>query len=113
NTAYDSAVDYVNAVKSLSSLASKLYSNVFDNLAKLESKDIQFFNELQKSEEILKAQLLINDEQWLKAFKPYHEHSYFYGQIGFLLDSCKHQGESMNVQISFNATKPAANTFSK
>jgi len=23
------------------------------------------------------------------------------------------QGESMNVQISFNATKPAANTFSK
>ncbi|SBS33684.1 hypothetical protein MSP8886_02837 [Marinomonas spartinae] len=94
NTAYDSATDYVNAVNSLSSLANKLYSNVFTNLAKLENKDIQFFNELQREEEILKAQLIINDEQWLKAFKPYHEHSYFYGQIGFLLDSCKHESES-------------------
>lgn len=94
NTAYDSASDYVNAVNSLSNLANKLYSNVFTNLAKLKITDIQFFNELQRKEEILKAQLILKDKQWLKVFKPYHEHSYFYGQIGFLLDSCKQEGKS-------------------
>jgi len=109
NTAYDSATDYVNAVNSLSSLAYKLYSNVFTNLAALENKDIQFFNELQRKEEILKAQLIINDEQWLKAFTPYHGHSYFYGQIGFLLDSCKHEDESTFCIDTFkrNASKAA------
>mgnify|MGYP000321330212 CR=1 FL=1 len=109
NTAYDSATDYVNAVNSLSSLANKLYSNVFTNLAALESKYIQFFNELQREEEILKAQLILNDEQWLNAFKPYHEHSYFYGQIGFLLDSSKHEDGSTFCIDTFkrNASKAA------
>ena len=107
NTAFDSATDYVNAVNSLSSLANKLFSDVFTNLEKLESKDIQFFNEVQKREEILKAQLITNDEQWLKAFKPYHEHSYFHGQIGFLLDSCKHESEGLFCIDTFkrNASK--------
>lgn len=109
NTAFDSATDYVNAVNSLSSLANKLFSDVFTNLAKLESKDIQFFNEVQRREEILKAQLIINDEQWLEAFKPYHEHNYFYGQIGFLLDSCKHESEGLFCIDTFkrNACKAA------
>ena len=109
NTAYDSATDYVNAIKSLAGLTNKLNSNVFSNLGALESKDIDFFNELQRKEEILKAQLVTSDEQWLSAFQPYHNHSYFYGQIGFLIDSCKLENDDGFCIRTFkrNASKAA------
>ncbi len=109
NTAYDSATDYVNAVRSLSNLVTNLNSSVLSNLAMLKSKDIDFFNELQRKEEILKAQLVASDKRWLAAFESSHKHSYFYGQIGFLLDSCKHEEKGIFCINTFkrNASKAA------
>ncbi|GAD89383.1 hypothetical protein VHA01S_019_00600 [Vibrio halioticoli NBRC 102217] len=112
NSTFDSATDYVNAVKSLCSLAKHLNSRVFPNLSNLESKDISFFNDRQKNEEVLKAQLILENHEWLAAFDTYHEHYYFYGQVGFLLDSCKNENLYCLDKFKTNAQKSSV-LFSK
>jgi hypothetical protein len=61
----------------------------------MDEKEITFFKQEQRREEILKAKLIIDNPDWLPLFEKYEEHSYFDGQIGFLLKYSKKQISSL------------------
>jgi hypothetical protein len=88
NRAYDNSADYAKAVQALTMLANGA-ADVYTNLRNINESDIMFFTEIQVREEILKAKLILENEEWETSFTLYEKHEYFYGQIGFLLELSK------------------------
>lgn len=87
NTIIDTSILYARAVQSLALLSKQLQSGVMQTLAAIEPKDIRYFREEQRMEEIRKAKLVVNDSNWRPLLKEFEQHGYFYGQIGFLLQA--------------------------
>lgn len=85
NTIMDASVSYARAVQSLALLSQQLQSGVMQTLAVIEPKNIRYFREEQRMEEIRKAKLVVSDPSWKPLLRKIEQHEYFYGQIGFLL----------------------------
>ncbi len=86
NTAFDISLNYARAVQSLADLSALLQDGVMTTLSTLDVKEIRYFREEQRSEEILKAFLVVNDPSWSPLLRRVEKEDYFYGQIGFLLE---------------------------
>ncbi|GAM63062.1 hypothetical protein JCM19232_4739 [Vibrio ishigakensis] len=90
NVAYDITMNYVSSTHVLNGLMDKIdANNVLGSVACLESSDMRFFNENQRSEEILKAKLIVESPSWRERFVEYENHDYFFHQIGFLIQGAK------------------------
>lgn len=89
NTLIQSADNFKDAIRSINEL-SKHIEDIYDYI-KLSSDNIKYFNKLQRIEENQKAELILSDEDWEKLFIDIEQHSYFDGQIGFILEYSKNQ----------------------
>ncbi|QDO82463.1 DUF262 domain-containing protein [Shewanella psychropiezotolerans] len=101
NTAFDISVNYVRAVHALVGMMDLIGGVVMNNLAEIEAKDIRYFNETQRDEEILKARLVVGDPSWRSLLRSYESHEYFYGQIGFLLEGSRSTDSDNYCQSKF------------
>ena len=61
--------------------------SVYINLSDFHDEDISFFSSSQKKEEILKSKLIVSDAAWESVLIASENHKYFYGQVGFILNS--------------------------
>lgn len=87
NTPIESPKLFIEAAQSILELLEKVGdSNVYEVIEKLNIADINFFNEKQKEEEILKAQKIVTEpnHNWEELLISLEKHTYFYGQIGFI-----------------------------
>ena len=84
NTLVDNAEDYGKAVQSINALSGYI-SNLYAYLQK-KNTDISFFSGIQKTEERLKAALIVEDSAWEDVLIKAERHEYFDGQIGFILN---------------------------
>ncbi len=83
NTTIDDPAAFVKAIKEIDRVKGS-YGSIYEDLdSKLQ---INFFSENQRSEEKLKASLILENPEWEDEIISYEQHPYFYGQIGFLLD---------------------------
>lgn len=83
NTRLDGLDDYVRAVQSIADLTDHC-SDLLDYLASPNCTLGGFLNE-QIEEERLKAKLILRDNDWATAIYDAEKHSYFSGQIAFLM----------------------------
>ena len=98
NTQIDNPGSFIRAVQSIKKLASQLLTCqeyeknfVYNNMEKLEKKEIRYFSQDQREEEIIKSELILSDIGWENLFEKYEKHEYLYGQIGFLLHLSKNK----------------------
>ena len=87
NTLIQSPTNYMDAIRSINSLSANI-SNIY-NFVSTSSEKIKYFLRIQIDEEKLKATLILNDTNWENIFINIEQHSYFEGQVGFLLDYSK------------------------
>tara|TARA_R110001583_G_scaffold179730_1_gene336632 strand:- start:3820 stop:6093 length:2274 start_codon:yes stop_codon:yes gene_type:complete len=109
NTPFGNSSDYVRSVQALDGMRDLIGGDLLERLAETEAKDIKFFTGLQWAEEVLKSKLVVADPSWKPLLRKCEEHSYFYGQIGFLLESCR---DSDGVHYSQNKFVTNANKAS-
>lgn len=90
NTRIEDPETYHRAVRSIKDLSANI-DNLYEFIAKSTTK-IDFFAKEQCEEEKTKAILILNDnsDQWRKEIEKIEGHSYFNGQIGFILNFSKH-----------------------
>ena len=82
NTKIDGADDFLDAIHSVNTLLE--YCD--DILSYLRTNpDIKKFSKWQSKEEIIKAFIIIRNDNWKKAVESFEKNRYFNGQIGFLL----------------------------
>lgn len=84
NTEIDSSDKLVSAIKSINKIIPKA-KGIMDELLNRDLK-IDFFYGKQVQEEAIKASLIKRSTEWQYPIEKYEKHSYFKGQIGFLLD---------------------------
>jgi len=84
NTRIDEVKDYIDALKSISILLNKS-ENILEYLAD-KKNEVSGFSTIQVKEERIKASLLLKNDMWRKAIIDIENHTYFNGQIGFLLN---------------------------
>lgn len=83
NHRIDELATYLPAIKALSVLSNNV-NNLYEHLA---SEGIDSgFNREQRLEESLKAELILDDEEWDETLRRYESHTYLKGKVGFLLD---------------------------
>ena len=114
NIAYDSSMDFANAVQSINNLAKDLLiteKDIYTKLATMSNTEISFFDNDQIKEEILKANLILEDEKWEKSLRLFEIEDYFYGQVGFLLQYSKKE-DQYNRKIFKEYGRKAATLFS-
>jgi len=87
NTLIQSPTNYMDAIRSINSLSANI-SNIYDFVS-TSSEKIKYFSRIQIDEEKLKATLIFNDTNWESIFINIEQHSYFDGQVGFVLDYSK------------------------
>ena len=80
------AQDYTDALKSISLLLNES-ENILEYLAD-ENNEVSGFATIQVNEERIKAILLLKNDSWRREIIDIENHTYFYGQIGFLLNFC-------------------------
>ncbi len=83
NTLIQSADNYKDAIRSIDEL-SKNIDNIYTYVSS-SSDTIKYFSKIQREEESLKAKIILEDKDWEKLFMKIEQHSYFDGQIGFVL----------------------------
>src|SRR5690606_6039399 len=93
NTTIDSPELYLQAIRRIDKIVGELdkEEDILHYLDKNSINVIDFFSTTQKKEEKLKAQLFlykISGKVWKKLLIDAEHHSYFYGQIGFILNIC-------------------------
>ncbi len=84
NTLIQSSENYKNAIRSIMEL-SKHMSDIYQHVS-ASYENIQYFSKRQREEEGLKAELILEDQEWENIFVEIEAHSYFDGQIGFILE---------------------------
>lgn len=86
NTKIDSPQLFIDAINSIDTLLNKVSvsKSVYKLFSDLTKEDIDFFSPNQREEEIKKAKLILSDYSWENLFIKAENHSYFYGQIGFI-----------------------------
>lgn len=89
NTRIDTPKLFIDAIQSIDSLIGKLDNrqSVYNNLSDFHDEDISFFSLSQKKEEIFKSKLFLSDPDWESVLIASENHNYFYGQVGFILNS--------------------------
>ena len=91
NTIFDTSADYTRALSSINTLLTELSNNkalnhsILQLLKNKKTLSISGFLSSQVKEEIIKAHLLVNSNEWATAITRYEKHLYFKGQIGFIL----------------------------
>lgn len=112
NIAYDITMNYVSSSHVLKSILDDVeVTNVLASITKLDSSEMRFFNDNQRSEEIIKAQLITEDNLWRERLAKYENHSYFYHQIGFLLRGAKREDGSYDAERFEDLASKAAVLF--
>lgn len=87
NTRFDISAEFVRAIKAVETLLPE--SKTILAYLKDEESNVDAFNIRQVQEEKIKACLLLREnELWKDCIQPAEKHSYFKGQIGFLLEFC-------------------------
>jgi hypothetical protein len=84
NTTIDSPELLLQGLKAIGQI-SKYCVDIYQKIAD-ETNVVSFFDKLQLEEERRKSKLIINDKRWEILFDKYEQHSYFYGQVGFILE---------------------------
>jgi hypothetical protein len=88
NTRIEDPELFYRAVRSINELSSHI-DDLYYYLSKTDTK-IDFFAKEQCEEEKIKAKLMLDDKsQWCKEVEKIEHHSYFNGQIGFILNFAK------------------------
>lgn len=89
NTLIQSSDEFYKAIRSIKELATHI-SNIYEYLTMPETK-ITGFLQNQYEEEKIKAKLILDDKsnQWFEAIEKIENHSFFNGQIGFILNFAK------------------------
>ncbi|CAH0529890.1 DUF262 domain-containing protein [Vibrio hippocampi] len=112
NITYDITMNYVSSSHALNRIIESVeVTNVLASIATLDSSEWRFFNENQRSEEILKASLIVQDNAWRERFAKYENHRYFYHQIGFLLLGAKQEDGSYDADRFEELARKAAVLF--
>ncbi len=88
NKLIDSPGDFSKAIKSLKNLSNRI-NDIYNYL---QQKEIEFFDEEQVEEEKTKAKLICSDNEWKGLIIDAEQFQYFDGQIGFLLEMSKNNG---------------------
>ncbi|WP_176974331.1 DUF262 domain-containing protein [Tenacibaculum sp. MAR_2010_89] len=84
NTLIQSPSNYVDAIRSVNDLSANI-STIYEFVSNSNEK-IKYFSRIQINEENQKAKLILNDLRWESILISIEKHSYFDGQVGFLLD---------------------------
>ena len=94
NERIESPEDLIKTIKSLKKLIVNSNNNIYEYI-KENSENIDYFEKNQRDEESLKARLILrkNNENWEDEIKEAEKHWYLDGQIGFLLECSKNNGE--------------------
>ncbi len=91
NLIYNSKIDspklFIESINSIDNLIEKIdpQLSIYHIFSNLNEKEILFFSPNQKNEEILKSKLIEAGSEWANLLIEAENHSYFYGQIGFIL----------------------------
>jgi len=92
NTLIQSPVNYKDAILSIKELSNNI-SDIYTFISS-SSDTIKYFSKLQREEESLKARLILKDKNWENHFIKIEQHSYFDGQIGFILQYSKNNSDN-------------------
>ena len=92
NALIDSPDDYQKAIRSLFKLSNHI-TYIYDFLSDT-SNNISYFTKLQREEESIKAKLILENSTWEDILITVENHSYFNGQIGFILEYAKDENEN-------------------
>lgn len=96
NHRIDEFSSYLPAIKALSTLSNNII-NLYQHLA---SNGIDYgFNSEQRSEERLKAVLILEDDEWDDTLRKFESHTYLKGKVGFLLDLAIDENESYSIAL--------------
>ena len=83
NTRIEGAKEFESGIQSINKLSENI-SDIYTYVSS-SSDTIKYFAKLQREEESLKARLILEDENWENLFIKNEQHSYFDGQVGFIL----------------------------
>ena len=89
NTLIQNKAHYQGAIGSISELSNNI-SNIYAHVSS-SSDNIKYFSKSQREEESLKAKLILQDADWKNLLVKIEKHSYFDGQIGFILQYSKNE----------------------
>lgn len=87
NTRIDEPMDFYRAIRSLKELSNHI-NDIYEYLLSGDSK-VDFFLGIQTDEEKKKVKLIMEDPNWEELIVDVETHSYFNGQIGFILEYSK------------------------
>lgn len=91
NTRIEGAKEFENGIRSINELSDNI-DEIYTDISS-SGDTIKYFAEIQREEESLKAKLILENSDWEKLFIKIEQHSYFDGQIGFVLQySLKEEG---------------------
>jgi len=91
NTLIQNPDTFCKAIRSIKKLSDNI-DDLYEYLSKPESK-IEGFLQKQSEEEKNKAKLMLQDSSWEKEIHSIEKHNYFAGQIGFILDFSRIDGQ--------------------
>lgn len=109
NSAIDSPLRFKEASESINKIIENCNGNPIYYFSEIKESDIRFFTLKQVKEEIQKAQLITENEDWKEAFIEYENHHYFYGQISFIINLNK----IIDIEKFKNNAKKLSELFSK
>mgnify|MGYP000892777288 FL=1 len=106
NTKIDSPKLFIEAILSIDALIKKMSvrKSVYETLVELTADDIEFFSLSQREEEIKKVKWIIQDNLWEDVFIAAENHSYFYGQIGFIFNLDNNENDRDIFRNNFEKT---------
>jgi len=97
NTRVEGAKEYENGIRSIDKLSQNI-SNIYTYVSS-SSDTIKYFSKLQREEESLKAKLILDDEDWQNLLVKIERHSYFDGQVGFILQYSKNEDDDYDKSL--------------
>ncbi len=97
NTLIQSVDNYKDAIRSINELSEHI-SDIYSYLSTL-SSEIKYFPKLQREEEGIKSSLILEDAEWETLFKEIEQHSYFNGQIGFILKYSRRDDKEYDKEV--------------
>ena len=115
NTRIEGAKEYENGIRSIDKLSQNI-SDIYTYVSS-SSDTIKYFSKLQREEESLKAKLILEDVEWQNLFVKIERHSYFDGQVGFILQYSRNKKDnydkSLFVDYSIKLSKLFSDEFSE
>lgn len=110
NTLIQSADNYKDAIRSINELSENI-EDIY-NFINSSPDTIKYFAKLQRTEEKLKAKLILTDEDWENLFIEIEQRSYFDGQIGFIIEYSKNADENYDKKLFKEYSQKLSRLFS-